>query len=124
MAGIRRAPGSPRKCGPHASASSASIDYNLAIMPSQFDTLYRFFSTYGFDAKGNLGRSLQTLYPLLNSTERDRDTYVLLYASGSKSVNPLTYAPWNPINSMNWPLFGCAIGNASGPGCLDCVSTY
>ena len=101
-----------------------SIDYNLATMPSQFGTLYQFSSTYGFNAQSNLGSSLQTLYPLLNSTESDRDTYTLLYTSGSESVNPLTYAPWNPINDVNWPLFECTIGNTNESDYLTCVNTY
>jgi hypothetical protein len=101
-----------------------SIDYNLATMPSQFGTLYQFSSTYGFNSQSNLGNSLTTLYPLLNSTESDRDIYTLLYTSGSESVNPLTYAPWNPINDVNWPLFGCTIGNASQSDYLTCLNTY
>jgi sphingomyelin phosphodiesterase acid-like 3 len=99
-----------------------SFDYNLATMPTQFNLLYQFSMTYG--AQGTLGSSLQQLYPQLNSTETERDTYTLLYGSGSTSVNPVTYIPWNPINDVNWPIFGCTIGNADESHYLSCVTSY
>jgi len=101
-----------------------SIDYNLAAMPEKFGTLYQFSSTYGFSPQNNLESSLTKLYSQLNSTESDRDIYTLLYTSGSESVNPKTYAPWNPINHVNWPLFGCTIGKAKDMEYVTCVSPH
>jgi len=48
----------------------------------------------------------------------------LLYDSGSTSVNPVTYTPWNPINNVNWPIFACTISEADESDYLNCVNSY
>ncbi len=97
-----------------------SLDYDLSSMPAQFGSLYQFSATYG--AQRTLGAALQQLYPRLNDVQSDRDTYSLLYMSGSTSVNPITTKPWNPIDSVNWPIFGCTIGKTAKQDYLGCVN--
>jgi len=99
-----------------------SYDYNLAIMPAQFGTLYQFSATYGRQA--TLGYALLHLYPQLAANQTERDTYTLLYDSGSTSVNPVSRAPWNPINDVNWPIFACTIGETDEPDYLNCVTSF
>lgn len=99
-----------------------SFYYNLGTMPAQFGNLYQFSSTYG--AQATLGSSLGQLYPQFAADQNKRDTYTLLYGSGTTSVNPITFAPWNPINDVNWPIFACTIGEVEQSSYLGCVSSY
>jgi hypothetical protein len=99
-----------------------SFDYNLAAMPAQFGSLYQFSSTYA--GMPTLGSSLQQLYPQLNGNQSKRQIYTFLYGSGSTTVNPITFSPWNPINSVNWPIFACTISQMDQPDYLNCVNTY
>jgi len=99
-----------------------SFDYNLAAMSTQFVSLYQFSTTFG--AQRTLGYSLQRLYPQLGGNQSKRDMYTLLYGSGSTTVNPVTFTPWNPINNVNWPIFACTISEMDEPDYLRCVSTY
>lgn len=99
-----------------------SFDYDLSSMPPQFQSLYKLSSTYG--TLGTLDYSLRGLYPQLVSSESRRDTYTYYYASGSTSKNPLSQAPWNPINTGNWPIFACTISKMDGPDYVACVNTY
>lgn len=99
-----------------------SFDYNLAALATQFGSLYQFSATYG--ARSTLGYSLQQLYPHLAVNQNTRNMYELLYGSGSTSVNPLTLAPWNPINDVNWPIFSCTISQMDEPDYLNCVNSY
>jgi len=97
-----------------------SFDFNLASeLPLPFLPLYDFSSTYG--AQGTLANSLGQLYPQLNSNPSTQDMYTFLYTSGSTSVNTVTGAPWNPINDVNWPIFGCTIGYADQSDYVTCV---
>ena len=97
-----------------------SFDYDLATMPAQFGSLYRFSAVYG--AQPSLGEALQQLYPRLNQVQSNRDMYTRLYLSGSTSTNPATQTPWNPINDVNWPIFGCTIGKTAQSDYLSCVN--
>jgi len=99
-----------------------SFDYNLGTMPAQFGALYQFSNTYG--AQDSLGSSLVQLYPRLATDQTKRDTYTMLYGSGTASVNPITFAPWNPINDVNWPIFACTIDEVEQSAYLGCVSSY
>lgn len=101
-----------------------AFDYNLAVLPppAAFGPLYQFSTTYA--AESTLRNSLQRLYPQFTSSERNRDTYTLLYGSGTESVNPTTSAPWNPINDVNWPIFACTIGQANQSQYVGCVNNY
>ncbi len=99
-----------------------SFDYNLATMPAQFHSLYTLSSTYG--ARGPLSDSLERLYPQLVSIQSRRNAYTYYYASGSTGKNPLTKAPWNPINAGDWPIFSCTISKADEPDYIECVNTY
>lgn len=101
-----------------------SFDYDLAVLPppSQFTPLYQFSSTYGL--QGNLGDSLQQLYPGVITNQSMQNTYTLMYTSGSESVNPLTLSPWNPINDVNWPMFACTIDDMDQSDYVTCVNSY
>ena len=101
-----------------------SFDYDMALLPppSQFTPLYQFSSTYGL--QGNLGNSLQQLYPGVVSNQSMQNTYTLMYTSGSESVNPSTMSPWNPINSVNWPMFACTINDMDQSDYVTCVNSY
>jgi hypothetical protein len=101
-----------------------SFDYDLGAMPSAFGSLYRFSAVYGANPQNPLASSLQSLYPKLNSNLRDQDDYTLLYSSGSTAVNPITYYPWNPINDVNWPIFGCTIGKTDLTSYVNCVNAH
>jgi sphingomyelin phosphodiesterase acid-like 3 len=99
-----------------------SMNYNLgSALTLPFLPLYHFSTTYG--AQSTLTNSLVTLYPQLNSSQNTLDMYTFLYMSGSDGVNPNTQQPWNPINDVNWPIFGCTIGQANETGYLNCVSS-
>ncbi|HUA16817.1 MAG TPA: metallophosphoesterase [Verrucomicrobiae bacterium] len=100
-----------------------SFDFNLASqMPLPFLPLYDFSSTYGA-TQGPLANSLAQLYPQLDSNPSTLDMYRFFYTSGGQGVNPSTQSPWNPINDLNWPIFGCTIGEADEPGYISCVNT-
>jgi len=98
-----------------------SFYYNLAAMPAPFSALYQFSTTYG--AQATLSNSLGQLYPQFATDQSKQGTYTLLYSSGNTSMNPLTLTPWNPINDVNWPIFGCTIGEADQSGYITCVSS-
>ena len=91
-------------------------------MPAQFGTLYQFSTTYS--AGSTLAKSLTQLYPQFSTNPNTVNTYSLLYGSGSTSVNPITFAPWNPINDVNWPIFACTISQAEESSYLSCVGSY
>ena len=91
-------------------------------MPSQFNSLYQLSSAYG--AQGSLSSSLQQLYPLLVGNQARRTSYALYYDSGSTALIPSTKASWNPINSTDWPIFACTIGQINEPDYINCVNTY
>lgn len=101
-----------------------SYNYNLAIVPppAQFVPLYQFSSTY--DVQGTLANSLQQLYPQFATNQSTVDTYTLLYGSGTESVNPFTFSPWNPINDVNWPIFACTISETGQSDYVQCVNKY
>ena len=99
-----------------------SFNYNLAAMPAQFGSLYQFSTTYG--AQTTLGNSLVGLYPQFADSQSKRDMYTMLYGSGTTKVSPVTLAPWNPINDVNWPIFACTISEMDQPDYLQCVNTY
>lgn len=98
-----------------------SVDYNLATMPSAFAPLYQFSRVYGAMTAG-MGPSLTQLYGRMASDEGRRAVYTLLYGSGTTSNNPVTMAPWNPINQVNWPIFGCTIGKMDATEYVGCVN--
>jgi sphingomyelin phosphodiesterase acid-like 3 len=99
-----------------------SFNYNLAAMPAQFTSLYQFSTTYGVQA--TLGNSLESLYPQFAGSQNKRDMYTLLYGSGTTKVSPVTLAPWNPINDVNWPIFACTISEMDQSDYVQCVNTY
>jgi len=99
-----------------------SFYYNLASMPEQFTGLYQLSATYG--ASGPLNSSLQQLYPRLVGNPTQREAYIYYYDSGNTALNPVTKAPWNPINSTNWPIFACTVSKTDEPDYIDCVNIY
>jgi hypothetical protein len=99
-----------------------SFDYDLWTMPAQFNGLYKLSSAYG--AQGPLNSSLQLLYPQLVGNSPQRTAYINYYDSGNMALNPVTKAPWNPINYVNWPIFSCTISTMDEPDYIDCVNTY
>ena len=99
-----------------------SMDYNLkSSVPLPFMPLYDFADTYG--TQSTLASSLVQLYPQLSSSSNTYDMYTLLYMSGSEGVNPSSQSPWNPINDLNWPIFGCTIGEADQTNYIDCANS-
>jgi hypothetical protein len=99
-----------------------SFYYDLASMPEQFTGLYQLSAAYG--ASGPLNSSLQQLYPRLVGNPTQRGAYIYYYDSGSTGENPLTKAPWNPINAGNWPIFACTISKTDEPDYINCVNAY
>ncbi len=97
-----------------------SFDYDLSSLPAHFNSLYTFSSTYHLH--GTLKSSLPQLYPQLTSDQSRRDAYTYYFASGSTALNPVTNAPWNPIDTANWPIFSCAIGQINEPDYVACVN--
>jgi sphingomyelin phosphodiesterase acid-like 3 len=110
-------------------ATLAATDYqsdffNLASapLPTRFASLYRFSATY--DAQGPLDASLRRLYPLLAENPAQRNAYTRYYDSGNTSLIPGMKVPWNPVNSVTWPLFACTISQTNEPDYVQCVNTY
>jgi len=99
-----------------------SLYYDLTSSPNQFDSLYQLSATYG--AQGSLDSSLQHLYPQLIQNGFKQGEYIHYYGSGSSALNPVTKAPWNPINIGNWPIFACTIRKLDEPEYIGCVNTY
>jgi len=87
---------------------SFSYDLSAVPMPTQFQSLYQFSTTYG--SLGTLDSTLQQLYPQLLTGGSQRNNYTYYYASGTTAKIPGANTPWNPINNGNWPIFSCAIG--------------
>lgn len=99
-----------------------SFDFNLASSVSLgFLPLYEFSNTYG--TQSTLTDSLGQLYPQFATNPAILDTYTFLYSSGNAGVNPSTQSPWNPINDMNWPIFGCTISAMDQSGYITCVTS-
>lgn len=99
-----------------------SMSYNLgSSQPLAFLPLYDFATTYG--AQSTLANSLVQLYPQLGSNPSTLGMYTFLYTSGGEGVNPSTQSPWNPINDMNWPIFGCTIGAPDEAGYISCANS-
>ena len=101
---------------------SFSYDLSAVSMPTQFQSLYQFSTAYG--SLGTLDSSLQQLYPKLLRGGSERNNYTYYYASGSTAKNTVSNSPWNPINTGNWPIFSCTIGQVDEPEYIACVNTY
>jgi sphingomyelin phosphodiesterase acid-like 3 len=99
-----------------------SLYYDLATSPALFDTYYTFSAAYG--TQGPLNSSLIQLYPQLVSDSATQNLYTYQYNSGNNSISPHTRASWNPINSANWPIFACGIGNVDEQALIDCVNAH
>lgn len=100
---------------------SFSYDLSGVPTPTHFQNLYQFSTAYG--STGTLDSSFQELYPQLLRGGSERNSYTYYYASGSTAVNPQENVPWNPINTGNWPIFSCTIGQVDKRGYLACVDT-
>jgi hypothetical protein len=100
-----------------------SYGYDLSVpQPTQFENLYTFSTTYS--AQGSLNTSLQQLYPQFSSDPSTQAFYTYFYTSGSTGTNPLNNTKWNPINSDNWPIFSCTVGEMDQSSYIQCVNTY
>ena len=99
-----------------------SMNYNLgSAQPLAFLPLYDFANTYG--SQSTLTNSLTQLSPELDSNPATRNMYTFLYMSGSQGVNPSTQAPWNPMNDLNWPIFGCTINATDVTSYINCTNS-
>jgi hypothetical protein len=101
---------------------SSRINLSAVPLPTQFQSLYQFSTTYG--SLGSLDSTLQQLYPQLLSGGSQRNNYSYYYASGNTAKIPGENAPWNPINTRNWPIFSCTIGQVDEQQYITCVNTY
>lgn len=95
-------------------ADYRSINYDLATMPVQFNSYYTFSTTYFM--QGPLDASLEQLFPALVTNNAKQKLYTGSYYSGNNSLNP--------INTTNWPVYWCGIGNMNEQAIKDCVNHY
>lgn len=112
----------------------SSLNYDLAVMPAQFNSYYTFSAAYSM--QGPLGASLVQLYPELATNvaltgtqlpNAQQALYMGQYNSGNATWNPNPLplgAPWNPVTPANWPIFACGIGKMAQLDFEDCVNSY
>jgi len=90
------------------------MNYDLAVMPGQFNAYYAFRSTYFLP--GFLDDALTQLFVELVTDNAKQTHYRSSYYSG--------YNVLNPITDKNWPVYWCGIGQMGQPEFIDCVNTY
>ncbi len=91
-----------------------SLNYDLATMPTQFNSYYTFWSAYLLP--GLLSNSLTQLFPELVTNNAKQTFYRSSYTSGYNALNPITHT--------NWPVYWCGIGKMGQQELMDCVNTY
>jgi len=105
-----------------AATDYMSFSCDLQSPVPQFNRLYTFSVAYSM--QGPLDSSLIELDALLVTSSTQQALYTLYFANGNTAVNPHTQARWNPINSVNWPIFACGISNMGQQEYMDCVNSY
>jgi hypothetical protein len=99
----------------------ASLNYDLATTPEQFNRYYTFSTAYLLH--GFLGDSLARLYPALATSQAKRAVYRESYFSGHNYIVPPDNT-FNPITDKTWPVYWCGIGHMDEQGLIDCVNSY
>ena len=108
----------------------SSLNYDLAVMPAQFNSYYTFSAAYSM--QGPLGASLVQLYPELATNvvltppafNAEQALYEGQYLSGDNLGKTSKGIVWNPITTLNWPVFACGIGKMAQLDFEDCVNSY
>lgn len=100
--------------------------YNYAMgttsAPAEFNSFYTFSSAYAMS--GTLESSLARLYAQLAVDGAKRQSYMYFYNSGNTAMNAKTGANWNPVTSVNWPIFACGISQMDKQDYMNCVNSY
>ncbi len=99
-----------------------SFNCDLAMSSPQFNWFYTFSGTYG--PYGNLPSALVQLDPQLVSNSSLQGKYMYFYDSGNTATDSRTKTAWNPVNSINWPIFACGINKMDKTAYMDCVNSY
>jgi sphingomyelin phosphodiesterase acid-like 3 len=98
-----------------------SLNYDLGIMPAQFNSYYTFSTTYSM--QGFLNDSLTQLYPQLAADSAKQASYRGSYFSGHNYTVPVGNE-FYPITDKTWPVYLCGIGNMDPQELIDCVNAY
>lgn len=99
-----------------------SMNYNLAALPSQFNSYYAFSAAYSMS--GILNNSLTNLYPLLDTNNAKQSLYRGYYFSGNNYAAPSASTEGLPITNANWPVFWATIGNMDVADFVAAVTNY
>ena len=92
----------------------SSLNYDLAVMPGQFNNYYSFKEAYFM--QGLSDDSLAQLFPLLVTNNAKQALYRDYYCSGYNSSNLIT--------DTNWPVYWCGIGKMEQQEFIYCVNAY
>ena len=92
----------------------SSLNYDLAVMPGQFNSYYSFKEAYFM--QGLSDDSLAQHFALLVTNNTKQALYRGYYYSGYNSSNLITYT--------NWPVYWCGIGKMEQQEFIDCVNAY
>lgn len=90
------------------------FNYDLALMPGQFNSYYRFSSAYAM--QGFLDVTLSELRPALVSNGAKQALYRGYYNSGNNAPSPIT--------NTNWPIYWSGIGKMVQQEFIDSVNAY
>lgn len=90
------------------------LSYDLASLPRQFTSYYRFSAAYSM--QGLLDVSLSTLRPVLATRGEAQALYRGHYYSGNNALNPIT--------DTNWPIYWSGIGEMVQQAFIDSVNAY
>ncbi len=101
-----------------------SIRYDLAALPAQYDSLYRFSTAYGTMANASLQFSSQQLSNQFVQSDTKRSLYTGFYDAGNTATKPQTNASWNFVNSADWPIFACGISQMDQQNYINCANNY
>ncbi|MGO9015440.1 MAG: metallophosphoesterase [Dissulfurispiraceae bacterium] len=99
-----------------------SINYDLATLPSQFNSYYTFSASYAM--QGSLNTSLTNLYPLLKTNSAQQSLYQGYYFSGNNYSAPAAITESLPITDANWPVFWSSIDNMDVTALISGINTY
>ena len=98
-----------------------AVNCNLATT-SQFNNLYIFSQAYALE--GPLANSFAALTPALLASSAAKSQYQGAFNSGNNALNSSTGANWNPITSLNWPVYWCGIEYMDETGFFNAVNNF
>ena len=98
-----------------------SLNYDLATMPTRFNTYYTFSTAYLM--QGDLNDSLERLYPELVTDATKQAFYRESYFSGHNYTVPMG-AAFYPITDTTWPIYWAGIGNMEEQNLIHAVDSY